>query len=722
MLPNYARSVTTAARSPRPVLVAARRATVLSALLALIAATLSNILPAAASSAPRVTSITVGGGASYALMSDGGVYAWGAYNDDGRLGVGNTTAQLSPTKIAGALAGKAVTAITTYTPDPTYSWTFARTADGGLYAWGGNNYYGQLGLGNTASQASPVKVGGALAGKSVTSVSVAGSSTYALTSEDTLYAWGDNSGGELGLGNTTRQTSPVKVGGALAGKTVTGIVTHNFVGTGMTSVWAVTSDGSLYSWGDNYYGQLGVGGAANQTSPVKVSGALAGKIVTNVVSGGRSTFAVTSDGGVYAWGDNTDGVTLGLGNVPKQTSPVKVEGALAGETISRVATNGYSTFALTTEGTVYAWGDNTPATLGVGNDVDQNSPVKVAGALAGQTVTGLTVGGLAVYALTSDGALYGWGDNMDGRLGVGNDLDQLSPVRVAGALAGKTVTGISPGAATYAWTSDGAVYAWGGDNGYGWLGVGDTAKHVSPARVSGALAGQTVRNVAIAGYQVFALSSDGNVFAWGGDGGGLGVGDTAGRTTPVKLAFTELQAMTSTPSPAISGTAIYGKTLTAKTGTWKPTGVTLRIQWFRDSKPISGGTKTSYKPVSSDVGHKLTVRVTGTKPGYQTVTRTSKAVTVAGKPFTKTGSVKIIGTAKVSKTLKAAKTGTWSPKPTKYTYQWLRNGKAIPGATKYKYRLVKADKGKTVKVKVTATKAGYKAVVKTSKATKKVKK
>ncbi|QXT63965.1 hypothetical protein [Tessaracoccus palaemonis] len=177
-----------------------------------------------------------------------------------------------------------------------------------------------------------------------------------------------------------------------------------------------------------------------------------------------------------------------------------------------------------------------------------------------------------------------------------------------------------------------------------------------------------------------------------------------------------LGLLTKTPTPSISGTARIGKTLKAKAGTWGPGTVTLKYQWLRGGKAITGATKSTYKLTSKDKGAKVSVKVTGSRSGYATVSKTSKSVT-ALYSFSKTPKPTISGTAKVGKKL-TAKAGTWSPKAT-LTYRWLRDGKAISGATKKTYTLTTKDKGKKISVKVTGKKKYYATVAKTS-ATKKI--
>ena len=181
-----------------------------------------------------------------------------------------------------------------------------------------------------------------------------------------------------------------------------------------------------------------------------------------------------------------------------------------------------------------------------------------------------------------------------------------------------------------------------------------------------------------------------------------------------------LQEFTATPTPKISGTPAVGKKLTAKPGTWKPSGVKLTYQWLRDGKKISGATSSTYTLTSKDKGAKISVTATGKKSEYPTVSKTSaKTKTVkAGTLTTKTP--KISGTAKVGKKL-TAKPGSWKPSGVKFTYQWYRGSSKIKGATKSTYTLKSADKSKKIKVKVTGKKSGYTTASKTSKATSTVK-
>ncbi|EMY35853.1 hypothetical protein D477_002176 [Arthrobacter crystallopoietes BAB-32] len=156
--------------------------------------------------------------------------------------------------------------------------------------------------------------------------------------------------------------------------------------------------------------------------------------------------------------------------------------------------------------------------------------------------------------------------------------------------------------------------------------------------------------------------------------------------------------------PTISGTARYGQTLKVSQG-WTA-GSKISYQWYSSGKAIKGATKSSLYLSSGYVGKKITVRVTVSKAGYTTRKATSSAVTVAKAYMTNKTLPTISGTKKAGSTLTAGY-GTYSTKPSSYTYQWYRNGVAIKGATHRTYKLTTADNGKKITVRVTARKTGY---------------
>lgn len=163
------------------------------------------------------------------------------------------------------------------------------------------------------------------------------------------------------------------------------------------------------------------------------------------------------------------------------------------------------------------------------------------------------------------------------------------------------------------------------------------------------------------------------------------------------------KAFTKTYPPSISGHAAVGQTLTAKVKTWKPSEA-KDWQWQRNGVDISGATGYKYKLTAADLGTVITVKLTGSRSGYNSLTKVSKTTKVVAKGKFTIKVKKPGGTTKVGRVLTARVSVTSG---STLAYQWYRNGKAISGATGRTYVLAPSDLGKKLTVKVWATKPGY---------------
>jgi len=186
----------------------------------------------------------------------------------------------------------------------------------------------------------------------------------------------------------------------------------------------------------------------------------------------------------------------------------------------------------------------------------------------------------------------------------------------------------------------------------------------------------------------------------------------SGRAVWGKTYSLSVGAIMTGATPKITGTAAVGKVLTAVPGTWSPSSTKLSYQWLRAGVAISGATSSTYTLVAADAGKAISVKVTGTLSGYASVSKTSATVTVP-VPTVVGATPTISGTVAIGNTL-TAKPGTWSPSGVKLSYQWLRNGVAISGATGSTHVVVAADVGAMLTVKVTGTLTGYATVSLTS--------
>jgi hypothetical protein len=203
-----------------------------------------------------------------------------------------------------------------------------------------------------------------------------------------------------------------------------------------------------------------------------------------------------------------------------------------------------------------------------------------------------------------------------------------------------------------------------------------------------------------------------------------------GQVAPAKV--TAGKKFTASPVPRITGKAKVGQTLKVAAGKWAPAPVSLSYQWYRNGVKITKATSASYKVTKLDNGKQLSVKVTGKKAGYQSVTKTSAKLKVGAKAAVKPNKVNKIAqltnrttgkdpvkTAPKTGQVLTVKTGSWG-KGVSLSYQWYRNGVKIKKATQKIHTVNKNDLGKKVSVKVTGKKAGRKAETKTSKASMKV--
>ncbi|SMB96533.1 Alpha-tubulin suppressor [Thermanaeromonas toyohensis ToBE] len=339
--------------------------------------------------------------------------------------------------------------------------SLALKSDGTVWAWGQNSY-GQLGDGTTTNRYTPVQVQGL---SDVVAVAAGGGHSLALKSDGTVWAWGANNYGQLGDGTTANRYTPVQVQG------LSGVVAIA-AALGSHSL-ALKSDGTVWAWGYNYYGQLGDGTTTNRYTPVQVQGL---SNVVAIAAGGSYSLALKSDGTVCAWGYNGQG-QLGDGTTTNRYTPVQVQNQNLQSSVVAIATHGNHSLALKSDGTVWAWGANAYGQLGDGTTTNRLTPVQVWN-LSG--VVAIAGGGNHSLALKSDGTVWAWGYNGAGQLGDGTTISRYTPVQVQGLSGVVAVAGGSNH--SLALKSDGTVWAW-GQNGYGQLGDGTTTNRTTPVQV-----------------------------------------------------------------------------------------------------------------------------------------------------------------------------------------------------------------------------------------------
>jgi alpha-tubulin suppressor-like RCC1 family protein len=344
-------------------------------------------------------------------------------------------------------------------------------------SWGDNSW-GELGDGTTALFRTLYR--DIAAGRDVIQVAAGRTHNLAVRSDGTVTAWGLNDHGALGDGTTTDRSTPVQVRG------LSGVITQ--VAAGEAFSLALRSDGTVWAWGRNDHGQLGRGTTSSgELVPARVSVL---NRVTKISAGRDFALALRSDGIVFAWGADRFGQ---LGNGAPSYSPVSVPVKVAGLTqVTGISAGSDSALATEASGisaitTVWAWGNNDDGQLGDGTTAVHATPERVTGLPV--SIAGMTVGAQFAAVLGTDGSVWSWGSNALGQLNIAPPGSMVTrPVHVIAA--GSRITQISAGAVhMLALRSDGTVLGW-GNNQFGELGDGSQALVSGPVQVTN-LAGAT---------------------------------------------------------------------------------------------------------------------------------------------------------------------------------------------------------------------------------------
>ena len=525
--------------------------------------------------------ISLGYKFSVALKQDGTVWSWGQ-NNDGELGLGNTTEYDEPQQI---------TEITEKITDVKtgYYHSIALTEKGEVYTWGYNGN-GQLGNGTREDSLVPVKVTGL---ENIAKVNAYKYMTIALTQNGEVYAWGSGYGAKPVKLNFTRKIIDVSGNLVLAenrkaynldetksyGKDLIKVV------AGYNHYLGLTSDGEVYAWGSNSYGQLGNGNNTSSSTAVKVVTPDGKSNMTNIVdiSAGDSYSIITDkDGKVYTFGYYGDYRTA---NTVHSNKPVEIQDLYKTELVA--ASEGGHTAIVDWDGNVYTVGLNDygqlglkdtttrskfekigeleiscePAriTLNVGEskdislalsssfnlknnkqasgEVNKTIENETIASLSGNTVTGNAIGKTMLNA-TYEGII----GTLNTQIQKFNKNVEVEVLPKNGKVTPKVEAGDG---FTVELKADGTVWSH-GQNQYGQLGVGDTNPYNEPQKVkiikntiknedgSKTDIEDTIKDISVGNYQVLALGQTGKVYAWGyGENGQLGIGSGYNHESPV---------------------------------------------------------------------------------------------------------------------------------------------------------------------------------------------
>jgi len=445
--------------------------------------------------------------------------------------------------LSGQQGSGATTTRSAFTAVGASSWTNIKALSGMMigttlsnltFVWG-NNSNGQLGLADTINRSSPVLLGSNLAASmyqtvfpspilvntattaSWTQIGLGDVFSVGIENSGRLYSWGRNNTGQLGDGstidNTPTKSSPVQIATTASSFTfintsspvqVSAGTSWNAIAAGGTHVVAVKSDGTLWAWGQNAYGQVGSSSTLNQYTPKQIE---TQNSFTSVAAGTDFSIAVNTNYSLWRWGFNS---STDLAS-PHRSNPLQLGSGL----FSKISAAKETALAITTGGSLYGWGKITtddnfyfnltldPITWGVG-----------------YSYSDVNAGDSFIHAVQTDNSLWAYGKNDVGQLGLSDTVNRSSPVQISAGFNWGLLGGGAGGPALQA----GSLYIT-GNNAQGQLGLGDLVTRSSPTQLSATNQNMVpfpVRlnnnkwNYISAGYShSTAIASDNTLYAWG---------------------------------------------------------------------------------------------------------------------------------------------------------------------------------------------------------------
>lgn len=411
-------------------------------------------------------------------------------------------------------------------------------------------------------------------------VNISGGSQHsvAIKSDGTLWAWGWNLYGQLGNGSNNDSNIPVQIGSSSNWTKVSAGWGYNL---------AIKSDGTLWSWGYNANGQLGDGSTVDKNIPVQIGTA------TNwasISAGNSHSLGIKTDGTLWAWGRNSAG-QLGDGTTTQRNFPVQIGSAT---NWANVTTGDFHTLATKTDGTLWAWGANSSRQLGDGTFTNRNTPVQIGTATNWASISGGFGNSLAIK---QNGTLWAWGLNDYGQLGDGTNINKSTPVQIGVSTNWSDVT-----AGAYhsqAIKTDGTLWGW-GDNEQGQSGDGTLTNSNVPVQI-GASSNWSI--VAAGGLHTLGIKTGGSLWGWGYNPyGQIGDGTITDKSSPVQAGVAGISVtVTVNPLPTVSFSGLvasYCTTDAPVTLTGTPAGGTF------SGSGVSGD---SFDPAAAGAGGPYTI-------------------------------------------------------------------------------------------------------------------
>ncbi len=495
-----------------------------------------------------IDEIITGESHAFALTSQSRLFAWG-YNAQGQLGTGDNINRFSPVDITTSFSLDSNDFIISVSAGGNHS--VVATDKGRVFTFG-HNTYGQLGNGTNTHSHLPFEITSNFSlseEDQIESVHTGHSFSLAISKSGRIFTWGNNNDGQLGDNSRNGRTLPFDI---TIGLMFQGDETVHNLQTGRHHVTLLTTHGRVLAWGSASDGQIGYGVSGTRillpydiTSRFNLS---IDETIIMISTRDVHVMALTSTGRIFAWGNNRHG-QIGNGTEGSAIkSPTQITDYITlfgEEKISSIHTGTANSYALTTYGRVFTWGNNSYGQYGLGDTSIVSTPVDVTHQfqyLDGEKIVKTTLGAYFGIALSASGNVYTWGRNDHGQIGNRTRDDQSTPLNITHHFNlehDETIIDIiTDDSHVFAVTSMHRLFAWGA-NSRGQLGNDSTSRVTSPLDVTHALGlspNETIIKVDTGLYRSILLTSAGRVLSWGTNfSGQLGDGTTTERRTPIDI-------------------------------------------------------------------------------------------------------------------------------------------------------------------------------------------
>ncbi len=351
--------------------------------------------------------------------------------------------------------------------------SFVLLQNGQLFGFGANGS-GQLGLGHIYNQSTPRLISLPLVARPC-QISAGASHSLVLCDDGSVYSFGENDSGQLGLGHKNHQFTPqlIPIIPMLRG------ARPCQVSAGYYHSLILCDDGSVYGFGYNHYGELGLGHNTNQSTPQLIS-ILGEARPCQISAGGHYSLILCDDGSVYGFGFNPSG-QLGLGHRDDQSTPQLIPMPMEARPCQISAGSDHS-LILCDDGSVYGFGFNAFGQLGLGHNTNQSTPQFIPMPLVARPCQ-ISAGNSHSFILCDDGSVYGFGHNTSGQLGLGHETNQSTPQFIPMPRGARPCQISAGGDHSFILRDNGSAYGFGG-NTRGQLGLDHKNNQSTPQLIS----------------------------------------------------------------------------------------------------------------------------------------------------------------------------------------------------------------------------------------------